>query len=826
MNPADSTAIDKAPYQERHPASQTVIDPLMKEADSLLEHGRIRELAASEARFYMSREAILSSLPSRHPEDVFRLQEETSEAREMLREVGDIGLSGMQDPREPLRRAMLGGILKGSELLLLCAVFDSVWTARAAVEKMGIDTPRLNRMARDIHDLRPLSRQVAVALSEAGNVLDSATPRLGESRSRARRSYQRAMRIMDDLANDPQLSTFLQSNAVASRNDRLVLEVKSSQRQFVPGIIHDVSGSGQTIFVEPFRVVDAANDWRAASSAALHEENRVLRQLTRSIAARGDDALASLHAAANLDAVVARGRLAIKMSAVRPDSSSYGDSGVDDHISLNQAKHPLLGEDAVPVSIQLDSGCRGLVITGPNTGGKTVAMKTLGLMALMHQSGMQIPAAESSFLPVFDGVYADIGDAQSIDRSVSTFSSHMARVVRIIRRANQRSLVLLDELGTGTDPEEGSALARAILGYLVSQGVWTCVTTHHRQVAEFAETHDALQNSSVELDPDTMLPNYRLISGVPGQSYAMNVASRLGVPASVLSDAEAMLDPARSQVEELLKNMQKDRDAMRDAQQESVREQAENARLKREAGELLSAARRERESMVEAAREQLIQEAQHIRRQLRRLMREAKGKQSWESGRQSAKALIHSLRSEEWLENSNARRQNKLDSPRSDGGANSAPIFALGDEVKLEKLGLSGKIVELGADGSAVVLAGAMRLQARRHMMTLVRSAQEAENHGKVSTIRSVPSIAELHKSSGDLDIRGSRVHNIESMVPQFIDRAFMQGLKSVRIIHGEGSGALRDAVRELLAREPSVEGFRSAPADQGGNSITVAILE
>ena len=487
-----------------------------------------------------------------------------------------------------------------------------------------------------------------------------------------------------------------------------------------------------------------------------------------------------------------------------------------------EARHPLIGENVVPISLNLDANRRGLVITGPNTGGKTIALKTLGLMALMHQSGLQIPAREASGLPVFDGVFADIGDAQSIDRSVSTFSSHMERVMRIIEHATERSLVLLDELGTGTDPEEGSALARAILERLVGSGAWTCVTTHHRPVSEFAATHEYLTNASVELDPETMLPNYRLIMGLPGQSYAMQVAKRLGLEEPIVEHAESMLDPLRSQTESLLKSLQTERDRVLEVQQQTAEDRAEVERLRIEARANLTEAEQERDRSIEEAREQLKREAQRVRRQLRRLMREAQRQQTWQEARQSAADIARSVGSEDWLASSDRPRRS-AERSRSDD----APTFKIGDSVRVESLGVTGEIVELDRDNRAVVLSGTMRFQARPHMMTLVKAATDTRRVERRQPVaHAQPRISHVGDAAGDLDVRGSRVHMVESMIPQFIDRAFMQGLTSVRIIHGEGSGALRHAVRDLLAREPHVETFQPAPQNAGGNGVTVAFLE
>ena len=803
---------------------------MLLEAERLLEFDRVRDMLAAEARFYMSREVVRESRPMRHPDDVARLQDETEEAVHLLNSKGDIGLAGMRDPRDPLRRAMLGGMLNGSELLTLCGIFQSMWIARSTVMMLEQELPLLVEMASHIRDLRSVRSPIVEALSDSGDVLDSATPRLGQLRERSRNAYQRAMRTMERFTARDNHRAALQSNVIASRGDRLVLEVKSSERQMVPGVIHDVSASGQTVFIEPFQVVNTTNEWRQAAIEAEKEEERVLRKFSRAVAVHGEDAMVSLQAAANLDAAVARGRLSSKIGGIRPTTRFGAEAGGDTSLSLIEARHPLLGEEAVPISVRLDAKRRGLVITGPNTGGKTVAIKTLGLMALMHQSGIQIPAREGSVLPVFDGIYADIGDAQSIDRSVSTFSSHMERVIKIINRATDNSLVLLDELGTGTDPEEGSALARAILGCLVSNGVWICVTTHHRQVAEFAATHDNLANASVELDPDTMLPNYRLVMDLPGQSYAMQVAKRLGLEQPVLDHAETMLDPLRSQTESLLKSLQRERDHVRVLQEQVAVERSEAEKMRAEATAHLQHAEEEREKSIEETRDQLKQEAQRVRRQLRRLMRESERGQSWQEAFRSATDVGREIGDNDWMENTETDSRTTKRRPRGKkkkSAPDTAPKFNVGDSVRVESLGVTGEIVELDRANRAVIMSGNVRFQARPHMMTLVKSAEVTPVSGRSQSYSSgPPRIALLADAAGDLDVRGSRVHMVESMIPQFIDRAFMQGLTSVRIIHGDGTGALRQAIRDILSRQSHVESFQPAPRNAGGNGVTIAVLE
>ena len=402
----------------------------------------------------------------------------------------------------------------------------------------------------------------------------------------------------------------------------------------------------------------------------------------------------------------------------------------------------------------------------------------------------------------------------------------MERVIKILSCATSDSLVLLDELGTGTDPEEGSALARAILDRLVSDGVWTCVTTHHRQVSEYAAKHDRLDNASVELDADTMLPNYRLIMGLPGQSYAMQVAQRLGLQEDILQRAETMLDPLRSQTENLLKSLQRERNDVREIQETAAQDRADAERLRAQAQANFAESEQERDRAIEQTRDQLKEESHRVRRQLRRLMREAERKQTWQEARQSAPDVARNVGNSQWMANDRAKAPSQRESLAPELEDNRQ--FKVGDTVRVETLGLTGDIVEIDRDDRAIVVAGNMRFQARPHMMTLVKPTDDLNGNADTQSSASPPAtprMSTVSDGAGDIDIRGSRVYTVESVIPQFIDRAFMQGLTSVRIIHGEGSGALRQAVRDVLTREPHVETFHSAAQNAGGTGVTIALL-
>ncbi|MQF64494.1 hypothetical protein FIM03_04310, partial [SAR202 cluster bacterium AD-802-L14_MRT_200m] len=417
--------------QSTLPEQVTTESKLQQQAWELLEFTNVRALLAERTRFFMSREMAIKAEPLLHMEDVERLQEETSQAVLMLSTVGDIGLAGTRDPRTVLKRAAIDGMLTGEEIVSILFLLDSIWTARNTVVSMKGKAPLLEEIASDIPNMSDLGEEIFKSISGKGEVLSSATPKLSRLRTNVSKTFQRVMRAMERIANSKSVRQSLQSTAIATRGERLVLEVRADARESVPGIVHDVSGSGSTLFVEPLKAVDLCNAWRETAAEAQREEERILRRASRLIGDREEEALISLEAAAAIDLIVARARLSISMGGRRMGTMPAESDNV---INLVGARHPLLGNNAVPITINIGPGFRGLVITGPNTGGKTVAIKTIGLFALMHQAGMQVPVTNGD-IAIFDAVYADIGDSQSIERSVSTFSSHMGRVVNILDEA-------------------------------------------------------------------------------------------------------------------------------------------------------------------------------------------------------------------------------------------------------------------------------------------------------------------------------------------------------------------------------------------------------
>ncbi len=807
----------ESPARDETPAPET----LQQSAWRLLEFPQVRQMLADQTRFFRSRELADAVTPQTHLEDVLRLQEETSEAALMLSEVGDIGLTGHQDLRPVLRRAALGGMLSGQELIACVVLLDSTWVARNVVVSMNDDAPRMVAIASDIPNLSDLRVEVVKAITDTGDVRDSATPRLGRLRSAAARAYQRVVRILERVAASPDVRSALQSPAIATRGERLVLEVRTDSREAVQGIVHDVSNTGATMFVEPFRAVEPCNDWRETAAEAQREEERVLRGLSQLVGDREQQATTAIEAAADLDLITARARLARTMDAMRPETMQPGS---DPAVRLSYARHPLLGADAVPVSMNIGPGFRGLVVTGPNTGGKTVALKTLGLMALMHQCGMHLPVSDGTQLSVFEAVYADIGDAQSIERSVSTFSSHMGNVIDIIQDADKNSLILLDELGTGTDPEEGSALARAVLANLIDRDVPVAVTTHHRAVAEFAGKHERMENASVELDAETLRPTYQFIMGIPGRSYAVHVARNLGLPERVLAHAETFLDPGRAEAESLLDQLQRERDSVSEARQKAQADATAAEAARRDLEKRLGQVTKQQEDMVYKTRMELRREADNVRRQLRRIVSQAESGRSLATAQKAVNRLRAALAEPTWMPI--APNDSKKTGDAESAAVEERPLAA-GDDVEIKGLNVRAKVVAVKNDGTTDLQMGNARIQLNSRQLRRVEGAVETspEERGSGVKVSRATRSDSTDSTPDELDVRGKRVAGIEDLVSGFVDSCAADGMERCRIIHGSGTGALREAVRDVLSRMPQVSSFEPAPRDQGGNGVTLVNL-
>lgn len=750
--------------------------------------------------------------PSADPGEVARRQALGTEAIALLEESLEPPLDGIHDVREQAAHASLGGALAPQALRRVADTAAGSVRARAALEEAS--APLLRELAAEVDPgLTALAKAIDRAVEEDGSDLrDNASPKLRKLRGELRTGRQRVRDKLEQLVRSSDLREHLQEDFITLRGGRPVLAVKASARRSVPGVVHDASDSGQTLFVEPFDVVELSNRQSEAASAEREEVERILRELSAAVGGQAAPLAAAVEATGRIDLAIASGTVSRGWKGAPVE--------VSDDVRLAGARHPLLDPKlAVPIDLDL-GGLRALVISGPNTGGKTVALKTLGLAALLHQSGLR-PPAEAAALPVFDQVLADIGDRQSIEMSLSTFSGHVASIVAILDAAGERSLVLLDELASGTDPVEGSALAQALVARLAEQARLTLVTTHYPELKEWASATDGVANAGTGFDPDTHAPLYRVALGRPGTSHALRIAERLGLDPAVVAAARERVAPERQRVQELLAEAESAERQAAGERELAEADRAETARLAervREREQALEAeiaavkasAAAERERAAEDARRDLAAaraELAALRKEIRAARRSRRDEP--ERDRRLGAAAERSLRAE--------RAIRELDEPLPVTGP-----LAAGDPVEAPGLGVHGTIAAIEGDEAEVVGAAGHRL---RIPLSRLRPSRRREPEAETPVTVVAAARGDV---SDELDVRGQRAQEAREAVRSFVDDAALAGLPSVRIIHGRATGAVRTAVRDELDKHPLVDSRESDSADgatvaQLGSSTTFA---
>ena len=805
---------------------------LQERALDLLDFRAVRDRVSACATFPPAKRLAGAMSPSHDPHTVRSLQEETAEARILLERGLSLGLPPIEDTPELMRRAELGGTLTGEELLDISALLSATSQARHAIARQREHAPTLADIALVAPDLSDVSNEIAAAIAPDGSVLDGAAPGLGLLRRQIRHAYADVDEAMERVIGTSAPMGALQDRVISVRSERLVLQVKAEMRHRVPGIVHDASNTGATLFVEPLATVDLCNRWRELALEERREVERVLYRLSSLVGSHADDIALATDVTARLEFIVARARYGAEIEGVSLPVQSYDDSPPNHGVlRLAGLRHPLLEGASVPIDVGLGPDWSVLVITGPNAGGKTVAMKSVGLLAQMHQSGLQLPVEEGSWLPVFDGVYADVGDRQSIEESVSTFSSHMRNVIDIMEAATPDSLVLFDELGSSTDPEEGAALAKAILDRMADKGAPTIITTHHRSVAAHAETHDRMMNGSVDLDPATLAPTYRLTLGMPGNSYAMTVAANLGLESGVMKAAESMLDPAFRQFNDWQREAAEERARLRSTLEEAERARAAAESARRDYEARLAEIDGTRRDIEETIRSEVSDRYREVRRRLRRVetalswtppevRRQAPSGSGAPTLEQTSKAAEDLAEIQQQIE--------RVTTPRTEPVTAEADALPLevGRTAEVRGLGLRGRIETLFPDsGEAEVVIGSLRMRLdTRKLIAVPDQPTEAEERSPGPTPMQ---FAESRSAvpARDLDMRGARVEPALLELDSFLERASADGLGAVRVVHGHGTGALRSAVREFLGTHTLVASHRPEVRERGGNGATVVEL-
>lgn len=775
-----------------------------------LEYDRIIDQLIEQATSETGKKAAADLQPALQGDEVKRMLQSTAEAMDLLRLNGNLSLEAVSDIRPALQRARIGGLLSAVELLRVAGTAGAEETVCSVLE--GIDreeTPLslLRELSVQLRETRILAQTIRVAIDEDGEVTDDASPKLSRIRRNIHQLQGAIRNTLDEFLRNSQYQKMLQDPIVTQRNDRYVIPVKQEYRGAVRGIVHDQSASGQTLFIEPQAVVDQNNRLRELELEEEREVERILRELSMEVADKADELENNLSVLTELDLIMAKARLGRRLKGIVPGVNTKG------YIHLKKARHPLIPiEEAVPNDVELGREYQAMVITGPNTGGKTVTLKTVGLLALMAQSGLPIPAEEESDLAIFTGVYADIGDEQSIEQNLSTFSSHMTNIVHILDLIDENSLVLLDELGAGTDPTEGAALAISILERILEQGCRLVATTHYNELKLYAHARQGVINASVEFDVESLSPTYRLLTGVPGRSNAFEISRRLGLPEEVIQAAKSQLSSEEKRLEEMIGALSEDRrKAERErAEAEDLRQQAEillqDLKLgleswDREKERIRESARREARSIVSRAK----READEVLEQLRRWAREQPGELK-EHRLIEAKKRLDDAEPETVLDQRIDRESTRQ--------------IQIGDEVLIRSLGQKGQVIDQIGDREFQVQVGIMKMKVSREQLEWKGSSpQESPDKGGTSYRRQSDQVRP------ELDLRGRMVEEAIPEIDKYLDDALLTGFDHVSLIHGKGTGALRTGVRKFLDQHPRVKSYRSGGQGEGGLGVTVVEL-
>ncbi|BCW98611.1 MAG: endonuclease MutS2 [Armatimonadota bacterium] len=781
----------------------------------LLEYGRVLEQLAERCSTGMGMRRALDLAPSADFQEIERWQQETAEGRKLLESFGGMPLGGARDLMPHLEKALLAGSLNGRELLDVHDTAAAAERLRAFFKKQTSACPLLAGLADGLEGVPDLRKAIADAIDDAGEVRDSASPELGKLRRDIRTVTGRIQEKLNSLISSSSLRDALQDPVIVTRQGRWCLPVRSDHRSAVPGIVHDASASGATLFIEPQAVVDLANRLRELEAAEREEVERILRQLTTKVAVRAEELRRTCVTLGHLDLVNAKALLAESQRAVQPELRR------SPMLKFTAARHPLLKGEVVPIDVRLGVDFRGLLITGPNTGGKTVTLKTVGLLVLMTQSGLQIPAAHGSECGVFSDVFADIGDEQSIEQSLSTFSGHIRNIVSTLRDIRPGGLALFDEIGAGTDPAEGAALACAVLEHLAARGICIVATTHYGELKRFAFTHPQFENASVEFDRETLKPTYRLLIGVPGASHALHIAARLGMPKEVIRSAERALEGQAQETDNLIRQVEALRAQAMEQERlaEQARKEAEQLRAIYEQNlERLNEARRQVRDEVQSEARRVIDDLQRqLEQVLRELRTQKRHSQHTEGLSNKAKKLIRRMETA-------AERAAPAPTPEAPP-AQQQDRLRKGERVRMTGVGAVGVMLEDATDTEALVAFGNVEARVSPHRLERVEPG-EASGPGPADLRTGRLQLQKASSVSPEIMLRGQRVEEALEALDRYLDDACLAGLERVRVIHGKGTGAMRRAVWEFMRRHPAVASMELADAHEGGEGATIVRLK
>ena len=783
---------------------------------STLELHKILQALSAYTSFGAGEEFAMELYPSTELEEVQLWQRETAEAVALLEERSNISLRGARDVREPVVKALRGVIIEPSTLLDIRYTLRRGTTLKRTLGRMHATFPLLAELANEIEDCLELQNSIEKTVDDNAEIKDTASARLAIIRRDLKVAFERLQNRLNRIVSSKANQDKLQETIVTMRHGRYVIPLKAEHKGKIKGIIHDSSASGATIFIEPLETVELNNKWRELQVEEEKEIRRILADLTEEVAGECERIVRTVQLLGYLDLTFAKARYALDHNCIQPKMVAF--QARPPHpgatINLRAARHPLLTEHVVPLDLHLDDDTWVLVVTGPNTGGKTVALKTVGLMILMAQCGLHIPA-DAAELSVFQGIFADIGDEQSIEQSLSTFSSHMTNIIDILANADSRSLVILDEVGAGTDPTEGSALARALLNNFRNRGVTTLVTTHHPELKVYGVETGGVRNASVEFDLETLQPTYRLIVGLPGRSNALAIAERLGLDEAIVADARGMVATEDLAADDLLDEIQRTRAETRLQHEEVVYLREQLALQRDDLQARLDNIEDERRDVIRAARRHAEEDLSDFNKQLRKMRNELRAAGMPAETLNALKAAADKMASWTNAPLDDAEEVEQLEDidwlPR------------VGDTVFLDTLNAEGVIVELD-EKEAQVQVGSLRVRAKfRDMRRRARSERRAAERGHVREYEPADIPPPQAASPGmELDIRGKRVEEALEILDRYINAAYNAGLPFGKIVHGKGTGRLRQAVRMYLSDHALVSKVTQGLQNEGGAGVTV----
>ena len=786
-----------------------------------LELPRVLQMLSDQAVSAEAKARALRVRPETEAEEVQRLLDQTDAARAMIGLHGSPSFSGVKPVAEALDRADRGGSLNTRELLTIAGLLTAARRAREYFNDEAAERTAIDHLFLSLHGNRFLEENIKLFIVDEDTISDAASSELADIRRHMRAAQAKSRQILQKIISSPTYGKILQETIITQRDGRFVVPVKAEHKGDLPGLVHDISSTGATVFVEPMGVVQANNEYIELEAKEQKEIERILAELSAEAAAHREDIQWDYDTLVHLDLIFARGQLSYKMDAIRPEIRRDG------AIHLRKARHPLLdAKKAVPIDIELGDTFDTLVITGPNTGGKTVSLKTLGLLTLMAQCGLHIPAADRSAVSVYGHVLADIGDEQSIEQNLSTFSAHMTNIVAILKEADRRSLILFDELGAGTDPVEGAALAISVIQHVRQMGAKVAATTHYAELNTFAMTTAGVENASCEFDVDTLSPTYRLLIGIPGKSNAFAISKRLGLPDAVIESAKAQMSGESVRFEDVLTQLEAKRQALEKRELEAdrlYRQREEDARKAREFREQMERAKENARGRGEAEAKRILRDARaaadEVFAELAEMRKQQAKAERTENCNEARAELRRKLNEAEDAATRRDARQEPIPKP-------SRPIRA-GDLVEIPGVRQNAEVVSVGSDGTLQRKAGVLKMKAKADEVRLIEEDERAAQKKKPTvSIRQNADRALRSSASRELDIRGMETLEAESVVENFISAAVMGRLDTVTIIHGKGTGALRKAVHDILRRNKAVKTFRLGVYGEGESGVTVVTLK